>query len=142
MSRTPVTPCAMKDGPARVPPSSPPRWTCMSHRPGMRNWLDTLMVSAPGGMIARTLSTAPTAAIRSPATTTDMPACAGAPLPSMTVTFSSRSADSVVGLPQPVNASRPRTTPAQPSGKPQNRGREDGTSQQWDNRLPFVHRNL
>ena len=28
------------------------------------------------------------------------------------------------------------------SGKPQNRGREDGTSQQWDNRLPFAHRNL
>ena len=41
-------------------------------------------------------------------------ACAGAPVPSMTVTFSSSSADSVVGLPQPVNASSVRATPAQP----------------------------
>ena len=69
----------------------------MSHRPGMRDRPDASMISAPGGLTVRTSSAAPTAEIRSPVTTTDMPARAGAPGPSMTVTFSMRSTSAVVG---------------------------------------------
>ena len=80
ISLTPVMPFETSNG-KKI--SGGPRWTCMSHRPGIRNLPVPSTISAPFGarmdFLIRTICPW--------STSTDIPGRAGAPVASMTVTF-------------------------------------------------------
>src|SRR5687767_8859324 len=80
-SRTPVTPLATRTGSALAVVQL--RWTCMSHRPGMRNWPRPSTTFAPFGAAPP----CSTVAMRPSRTTTVMSARGGPPAVSMTVTW-------------------------------------------------------
>src|SRR3984957_7192159 len=95
MSRTPVIPLATNSGRVTSRPAgacSPKKvWTCMSHRPGIRNFPAPSTTCAPGGIF--TWLPGPTFAMRSPSTTTFMSGSAWPFTTSITVTCAMTKAD-------------------------------------------------